>query len=84
VSIDVTSDDEGARKFLEEKKITFTSLRGSWEAAREKYGVDGTPANFLIDQQGRVLFEHFGFRGEEGIKQMGSEIEAMLSRPAKS
>ena len=80
----MTSDDEGAKKFLKEKGITFPSLKGSWEAARAKYGVDGTPANFLIDRQGRVLFKHFGFRGEEGVKHMGSEIETMLSRPAQS
>jgi hypothetical protein len=81
VSVDTTSDDEKAKKFLKEKAISFPSLKGSWDMARAKYDVTGTPSNFLIDQRGRVLFKHFGFRGEEGIAQMTAEIEAILSRP---
>ena len=75
------SDDEAAKKFLEEKKITFRSLKGSWQMAGEKYGVRGTPLNLIIDPEGRVLFRHMGFRGPEGVEQMGREVEVILARP---
>jgi peroxiredoxin len=81
IAVDVTSDDEGAKKFIAEKKITFRSLRGDWTTALAKYGVNGTPSNFIIDQKGRVLFVHNGFRGPEGVDQMANEIEALLARP---
>lgn len=69
---------------MAEKKITFPSLMGSWEMAKEKFGVEGTPSNFIIDPEGRVLFTHVGFRGEEGIQQMEREIEAIFSRPERT
>ena len=80
MSIDTTSDDEGAKKFLAEKKITFPSLRGSWDWAGKAYGVDSTPRNFILDREGRILFDHGGFHGPKGIEQMGYEIEAILAR----
>ena len=80
MSVDTTSDDEGAKKFLAEKKITFRSLRGSWEWAGKAYGVNGTPRNFILDREGRILFDHNGFAGPPGVEQMGYEIEALLAR----
>ena len=77
----MTSDDDGAKKFIKEKGITFRSLRSDWQTAQAKYGVNGTPANFLVDQKGQVLFHHDGFRGPEGVDQMANEVEAILARP---
>jgi peroxiredoxin len=79
----VTSDDEGAKKFLADKGITFRSLRSDWATAGKLYGVNGTPATFIIDADGRVLFEHHGYDGPAGVEQMGYEIEAALDRPTK-
>jgi len=79
----VTSDDAGAKKFLTEKGITFRSLRSDWQTASKLYGVDGTPANFIIDADGRVLFVHHGYDGPEGVEQMGYEVEAALDRQVK-
>ena len=45
------------------------------------YGITGTPANFLIDRQGRVVFRHTGFDAKAGPELMAAEIEALLSRP---
>ena len=75
------SDDANAKKFLAEKKITFRSLKGDWKSAGDLYGVTGTPSNFVVDQQGRILFTHFGFTGPEEIDQIGNEVDAVLSRP---
>lgn len=76
----MTSDDEGAKKFIAEKKITFRSLRSDWEWALKHYGVDATPANFIIDRQGKILFTHHGFHGPEGAEMMGYQIEEILGR----
>ena len=80
MSVDVTSDDEGAKKFRSEKGITFPALRGSWAWAGQAYGVSSTPQNFILDREGRILFAHGGFHGPKGIDQMGYEIEAILAR----
>jgi peroxiredoxin len=74
----VTSDDEGAKKYLAEKGITFRTLRSDWKTAGQLYGVNGTPANFIIDRQGRVLFTHHGYRGPESVELMGYQVEALL------
>ena len=55
VAVDVTSDDEGARRFFKDKGLTFPTLRGSWEMAGRLYGVAGTPTSVMIDRKGRVI-----------------------------
>jgi len=37
--------------------IGFVPLESDWDWAEKAYGVTGTPAAFLIDQQGRVMFK---------------------------
>ena len=76
----MTSDDEGTKKFLAEKKITFRTLRGSFAWASKAYGVTGTPQNFVLDREGRILFAHSGFRGPKDAERMGHQIEAVLAR----
>jgi peroxiredoxin len=78
----VTSDDVNAKKFLAEKGITFRTLKSDWQTAGKLYGVNGTPANFVIDQDGRILFVHRGFRGPKSVLQMEGQIQAVLDRPA--
>ena len=65
---------------MAEKKVTFRSLKGSWEMAGEKYAVTSTPTTFIIDRDGRIYFTHSGYRGEAGVAQMEREVEALLSR----
>jgi hypothetical protein len=36
--------------------VTFLPLESDWAWAEKTYGVNGTPAAFLIDQQGRIMF----------------------------
>ena len=45
------------------------------------FGVSGTPANFLIDRKGGVVFRHTGFNPRSGPALLEAEIEALLSRP---
>jgi peroxiredoxin len=80
VAIDVTGSDADARKYVAELKVTFRSLKWSWEAAGASYGVTGTPANFILDRDGRIVFVHEGYRGEAGVAQMARELDALLSQ----
>lgn len=82
VAIDVESDDAGARKFMSGQGITFPSLRGTWQLARESYRVGGAPTSFLIGPQGNVYFTHIGYRGPTGIEQIVREVEALLEHAA--
>jgi peroxiredoxin len=78
VAVDVTSDDEGARRFFKEKGLTFPTLRGSWEMAGSLYGVTSTPTSVMIDRRGRVIFRHTGFGGDAGLALLESEARALL------
>ena len=81
MSIEVSGDEAGAKKFFGEKGITFAGLKGDWDMARKLYGVQGTPANFLIDARGRVVFSHTGFNPKSGPALLAAEVEALLPRP---
>ena len=78
VAIDVTSDDDGARRFFKDKKLTFPTLRGSWDMAGRLYGVTGTPTSVMIDRKGRVIFRHTGFGGEASLALLEAEAQALL------
>lgn len=53
------SQDGFVLPFLEKNNVSFTALRGSWDFARESYGVSGAPSNFLIDRDGKIIFKNF-------------------------
>ncbi|QJD96680.1 redoxin domain-containing protein [Mucilaginibacter robiniae] len=44
---------------LKNSNYSFIPLRGSSEFARKNYGVQGEPENFLIDQDGKIIFKDF-------------------------
>jgi peroxiredoxin len=78
VAVDVTSDDDGARRFFKDKGLTFPTLRGSWEMAGRLFGVAGTPTSMMIDRRGRVIFRHTGFGGDAGLALLEAEATALL------
>lgn len=61
------------KKFLADNKYTFPVLYD--EGSVEKYGVEGIPTKFMIDQQGIIRFKSVGFDGGE---KMLAEIDAQL------
>lgn len=60
-----------------EKKFTFPILVGATREFLEQYDYRGSPTNFLINAQGKVLFKHLGY-GPGGEKVMEAEIRDML------
>jgi len=54
-----TLQDPYVLPFMENTKYTFVPLRGSSAFAAKYYGVQGAPENFLIDEDGKIIFKNF-------------------------
>ena len=54
------SDDAAARRFLEQKGITFASLTGDSQAVTASYKVQATPHTFVIGRNGKVYYSAVG------------------------
>jgi thiol-disulfide isomerase/thioredoxin/Tfp pilus assembly protein PilF len=65
--------------FLRGTQYTFTPLRASWKFAQDAYQVSGTPTNFLIDGQGRIIFAGFAINDGAGERMLTLMIESMLA-----
>ncbi len=62
--------------------IGFTPLESEWAWAQKAYGVEGTPASFLIDAEGRIMFrpEVHDTASERVLER---QVEALLDRAGK-
>jgi hypothetical protein len=65
--------------FMKGNGYDFLPLEGGDKWAEETYKVRGTPANFLIDAQGRVVFKPDA-RSPEAGRTLEREVEALLRR----
>jgi thiol-disulfide isomerase/thioredoxin/TolA-binding protein len=64
VGIDVSPfEDPFVAPFLSNSKYSFIPLRGNSDFAEKYYGVQGEPENFLIDQDGKIIFKDFRIDG---------------------
>ena len=59
-------------------------MRGSAEFAAKEYNAVGMPTNFLIDQQGRIIFKPGVVRGEDGEETLELQIKMLIERGRKS
>ena len=59
----VSEYPEKAKKFVADRKLTFTNLIGN-ENIKEAYDVDGFPRYFLIDSEGIIRKKYFGFSAQ--------------------
>ena len=60
VNLDAKSDD--ARRFLAETPARFTIAFDPTGATPRAYGIKGMPSSVLIGPDGKVLYEHAGFK----------------------
>jgi thiol-disulfide isomerase/thioredoxin len=75
-----TAREATVKKFLAENKYTFPVLYD--DASVEKYGVEGIPTKFMIDQKGIIRFKSVGFEsGEKMLAEIDAQL-AMLLKPA--
>jgi len=68
--------DKAVLPFMEKTGFSFTALHGRSEIIEKLYKFVGYPANFLIDQQGRIIYSNFmiGDDNEDQLTLMISEI----------
>ena len=84
IGINVLPSQDGfVLPFMENHKFSFIPLRGSWSFARQHYGVQGAPSNFLIDKDGKIIFKNFTI-GNENHRALELMISSLLEKePAK-
>lgn len=63
--------EKTVRKFIADKKYTFSVLFDQDNATVTAFGVEGIPTKFMIDKNGRIRFKDIGFGG-------GAEMEEKM------
>lgn len=82
ISIEVTNRPELAREFIAKVGATFATVNDDQELSRKLFGVNATPTNLMIDDEGRIFFRTYGFSpGHE--KSYAAMIEYLLARAPK-
>ncbi|MCX6179513.1 MAG: TlpA disulfide reductase family protein [Chlorobiales bacterium] len=77
VNLDAKSED--AKKFLSQIPAKFTVAFDSKGLTPRAYGVKGMPTSFLVGRDGRIIFQHLGFKEADraGLeKQIKAALEA--------
>lgn len=75
INLDAKTDD--ARSFLAATPARFVIAFDPAGAAPRQYGIKGMPSSVLIGPDGKVLFEHSGFREADRV-ELESRIRAAL------
>ncbi len=78
INVDTTQDDY-VLPFMKGTKYTFTPLRASGEWAAATYKVRGEPTNFLIDQQGQIVFTNFRASDPYSERSLELMISSLLT-----
>lgn len=78
--VGISTDTKGAavvRRFVKEKKLTYTQLLDPKHTVARKYKVGPIPTSYIIDRSGVIRSVHLGFApGLE--KDLEKEIRALL------
>lgn len=80
VTINVmTNQEEGAVKIM--SQYGFKSLKNpgsGFEWSSETYGVNGTPTSFLLDPDGKIVFNVPGLESADAVETCDKEIGGLL------
>lgn len=77
IGVNLDAKTEDAKKFLAETPARFTVAFDPAGATPHNYGVKGMPSSFLIGPDGKILFEHMGFK-EADRADLESKIKSSL------
>ena len=78
MGVEVSRRPELAQEFLKQVGVTFPTAEDRSDLAT-RYGVAGTPTNFLIDRRGRIVFRRVGF-GPGSEAELRAQTEYLLNR----
>ncbi|MEI6691680.1 MAG: TlpA disulfide reductase family protein [Chlorobium sp.] len=79
IGINLDAKNEDAKKFLTQIPAKFTIAYDSKGVIPKNYGVKGMPTSFLIGRDGKIIFQHLGFKDadrESLDKQIKAALEA--------
>ena len=81
---DPKSDDEGARRYLEEMGVRYPTVRTTMDTLRDWGGIGMFPTTFLINRDGKIVRRYVGVSRAQ-IEGMMEDVDAVLSgRPLGS
>lgn len=81
VGVNVVADqDEYVVPFIKTSGYSFTPLKDV-EANRHNLPVRGAPTNYLIDQNGRIIFSNFMIQNHDAELMLQDMIQLLLSQP---
>ena len=80
IAIDVSNDVERTRQFYDENGFSIpAAFDPGQEISAGSYGLIATPTNYLLDQRGRIVWRHYGYkRGDEA--DVRREIAEVLAK----
>jgi len=77
IAVNVDSDPEQVKRFLEKYPAEFVIAYDADGKVASQYQVEGMPSAYLIDRQGNIHASHIGFR-EEDQAAVESQINQLL------
>ncbi len=77
IGVNLDTKTEDARKFLAQTPAHFTVAFESKGVTPKNYGVKGMPTSFLVGRDGKIIFQHLGFK-EADREKLEKEIKAAL------
>lgn len=77
IAVNLDSKNEDAKNFLSTTPARFVVAFDPAGATPRSYGVKGMPSSFLIDQDGKLVHEHSGFR-ESDKEELENKIKSLL------
>lgn len=79
IGVNVDAKTEDARTFLASTPASFVVAYDQAGATPRSYGIKGMPSSVLIGPDGKVLFEHSGFRAADRA-ELESKIKSALAK----
>ena len=78
ILFDPRSDDEGARRYLDEVGARYPTIRGSLETLRNWGGIGMFPTTFLIGRDGKIVRRYVGASPAQ-IEGLVQDVESVLA-----
>lgn len=83
IGVNLDSDTKDAQKFLASTPANFTVAFDDKGNTPKAYNVKGMPTSFLIDQDGKVIYQHTGFNAADRDK-LEQKIKDSLKATTKA
>jgi len=79
VAVDVRDDRAGTDAFYKEYGFEIPNVFDTQDVAVARYGVTATPTTYLVDEEGRIVWRHYGFLPGEEIR-LREQVGVLLAR----